>query len=57
MRTRQATISSGRPGAASTTPTALLASSTVPKASTRASSFGTRVPSPRPVVPSSPVRV
>ena len=31
--------------------------STVPYASTRALSFGVRLPSPRPVVPSSPVRV
>jgi hypothetical protein len=38
-------------------PIALLSSSTVPYASTRAESFATRVPSPRPVVPSSPVRV
>ena len=42
---------------ASTQPTALLSSSMSPIATMRGASFGTRAPSPRPVVPSSPVRV
>jgi hypothetical protein len=42
---------------ASSRPIAELASSMVPYAATRAESLATRLPSPRPVVPSSPVRV
>ena len=47
----------GQVGCASSTPIALLSSSTVPQASMRALSLGTRLPSARPVLPSSPVRV
>ena len=50
-------IAGGNPTTLNTTPIVLLASSTVPYASTRRFSFGTRDPSPRPVLPSSPVRV
>ncbi len=39
------------------TPIALFTSSTVPMATMRAPSFGTRSPVPSPVLPSSPVRV
>jgi hypothetical protein len=45
------------PAATIATPMALLASSTSPIAASRASSFATRDPSTRPVVPVSPVRV
>ncbi len=45
------------PPETSSAPSALLSSSTAPMASMRGASLGTRVPSPRPVVPSSPVRV
>src|SRR5436190_2685004 len=48
--------SRGSPSAISM-PTALLSSSTSPIAATRASALLTRLPSPRPVVPPSPVRV
>src|SRR5579871_4970032 len=44
-------------GWASSSPIAQLSSSTVPMASMRMASLLTRLPSPRPVVPSSPVRV
>src|SRR5438552_14725921 len=51
-----ASSSWGNPSAISM-PTALLSSSTSPIAATRASALLTRLPSPRPVVPPSPVRV
>src|SRR5450631_641762 len=53
---RHAAISAGT-GSASSTPSTELSSSTAPMASMRAESFVTREPSPRPVVPASPVRV
>ena len=42
---------------ASSTPIVEFSSSTSPRATTRALSFATREPSPRPVSPASPVRV
>ena len=51
-----AAASSGR-GSVSSRPSDELSSSTLPIAATRRASLRVRVPSPRPVVPSSPVRV
>ena len=56
MVTSSSRTSSGS-GSASSTPRPEFSSSTSPMAMTRRWSLGTRVPSPRPVLPSSPVRV